>query len=64
MMCPEVGGSGSLQARRLRRVVLPAPEAPMTAVTCPALTMPDTLLSRYLWLLLLEKGSPSLAGTA
>ena len=38
---------GTLHARTLSKVVLPAPEAPIIAVTYPALKYPDTLSSSF-----------------
>ena len=41
----------------LRKVVLPDPEAPMMAVSCPALKMPVALLISVLDYRVLKRGS-------
>lgn len=48
MIYPVMFLIGTLHARTLRRVVLPAPEAPIMAVTSPALKIPETLSKIFL----------------
>lgn len=47
---------GTLQARTLSSVVFPAPEAPIMAVTSPALNMPDTPFSSCLVIMFFLQG--------
>jgi hypothetical protein len=57
LMSPPWDYSEILPAMTLRRVVFPAPEAPMMAVTCPALKIPETPLRIYFLTLVPRQGT-------